>query len=559
MRQRLSASASPRPPSSPPSTTPLLPRSSFWFDEVFTANLTTFQVSPLGVVQRVAAGDAHPPLYYLYALGCSRALGLWGKALEGPPEGVERGLRACNLPVLAATGAVLGLALPPGRALLAGLLLLATPSYGQKAVEARMYPLLALFLLLALHAFLRGRTLWFSLASLGAFYTHYLSLLFLAPLVVLEGARVWRERREEGVLSLLLLGLFVPWLPVFLAQAATGANAWLRPAPYLALYAYQDYGGHLLVFLLLLALLLSGVWYLRERAPWAALGLLAVALFPLLWTLQGLWLNTVSERYFGAFAPAFLYAALVAAPSWGRLLWPGLWAAGGLGLLALTLAPPGFPRRTTPPGPVPGPGGGKGPPGAPGEREGQAGVPAVLPPLGHALQAGGGGGPPGPPREGGPPGLPPSLATERGALLLELERRLEEEGYRRRVVPGEASTWSTGGALDLLGLPPPLPRGARLGLRPGGGVRPLAPAPAPPPLLGGSPSPSSTGGGGGGRGGSPSPPASPWRPTPSSSPTSSTGGWRPSGGAPWGRPAWPSSGGRAWASPWPPSWASSWG
>ncbi len=270
----------------------------------------------------------------------------------------------------------------------------------------------------------------------GLFF-NCLRLLFLAPLVVLEGVRVWRERREEGVLSLLLLGLFVPWLPAFLAQAATGANAWLRPAPYLALYAYQDYGGHLLVFLLLLALLLSGVWYLRERALWAALGLLAVALFPLLWTLQGLWLNTVSERYFGAFAPAFLYAALVAAPSWGRLLWPGLWAAGGLGLLALTLAPPGVPEEDYPRlARFLALAEGKGPLVLLGNEKGRlvslryyhrSATPFKLVEEGD-LQA--------LPERVALLVYPPSLATERGALLLELERRLEEEGYRRRVVPG---------------------------------------------------------------------------------------------------------------------------
>lgn len=320
----------------------LIPEDPLWFDEVFTANLTTFRAGPSEVVRRLAEGDAHPPLHYLYAWACAKATGLWGSALEGPPPGVERRLRACNLPPVALTGAAFGLILPPPLALLGGGLLLATGSYAQKAVEARMYPLLGLFLLLATWAALTGRPWAFSTGVLLALYTHYLALVFLAPLVLHAALQGFRRGGWKGLLPLSPLLLFLPWLPAFLEQAGRGTNAPLRGAPFLALYAYSDYGGHLLVSFLLLGLLLLGVWRARNEARGAVL--LGVAAFPVLWYLQSLLgPNTVSERYFGAFAPAFLFAALLGAPREAlRLALPGLALAALLGLLAVRADPPRF-------------------------------------------------------------------------------------------------------------------------------------------------------------------------------------------------------------------------
>jgi len=320
----------------------LIPDDPFWFDEVFTANLTTFRTSPGEVVKRVGEGDAHPPLYYLYAWACAKATGFWGSAVEGPPPGVERVLRSCNLPVVALTGATFGSLLPPPLAALGVGLLLGTNTYVQRAVEARMYPMLGLFLLLAVVGALHSRPWLFGVSSLLAVYTHYLALPFLAPLVLYVGIQGYIQKGWKGLLPLSPLLLFLPWLPVFLQQVSAGTNAWLRPAPYLALYVYADLGGHLLVSLLLLGLLLSGVW--RERKSPKALALLAIAAFPVLWTTQAtLGPNTVSERYFGAFVPPFLFATLFAAPN--RLLglsFPGLALAALLSTSAIWVYPPRF-------------------------------------------------------------------------------------------------------------------------------------------------------------------------------------------------------------------------
>lgn len=320
----------------------LIPDDSFWFDEVFTANLTTFRTSPGEVIKRVGEGDAHPPLYYLYAWTCAKATGFWGSAVEAPPPGVERALRSCNLPIVAFTGATFGFLLPPPLATLGVGLLLGTNTYAQKAVEARMYPMLGLFLLLAVVGILCSCPWLFGISSLLAIYTHYLALLFLAPLLLYVGTQEYGRRGWKGLLPLSPLLLFLPWLPTLLQQASAGTNAWLRPAPYLALYTYADIGSHFLVSLLLLGLLLLAVW--QERKSPKALALLAIAAFPVLWTAQAtLGPNTVSERYFGAFVPPFLFATLFVAPSrLLRLFFPGFVLAALLSTSATWVNPPHF-------------------------------------------------------------------------------------------------------------------------------------------------------------------------------------------------------------------------
>jgi hypothetical protein len=413
----------------------LVPDDPLWFDEVFTANLTTFRAGPREVVRRLAEGDAHPPLHYLYTWACAKAAGLWGSALEGPPPNVERRLRACNLPPVALTGAAFGLLLPPPLSLLGGGLLLATGSYASKAVEARMYPLLGLFLLLATWAALRGRPWAFSTGALLALYTHYLALVFLAPLALHAAFRGFRRGGWKGLLPLSPLLLFLPWLPAFLEQVGRGTNAPFRGAPFLALYAYSDYGGHLVVSLLLLGLLLLGVWRARNEAKGAVL--LGVAAFPVLWYLQAaLGPNTVSERYFGAFAPAFLLAALLGAPREAlRLALPGLALAALLGPLAVRADPPRFAedyramsallRAAERKGPLPvlGNEGGRlvalryyhrSP--SPFKLVEEEDL-RDLPPRFAALVYGG------------------TMATERGLLLLSLDAEARKRGYRRHLAP----------------------------------------------------------------------------------------------------------------------------
>ncbi len=228
----------------------------FWFDEVFTANLVTFRTSPQGVLERVEGGDAHPPGFYVLAWAYARVAGLWGSAVEGPPEGLEE--RARLLPVaLGALASGPGLPprgrwrpwpWPPG------------PAFLERAGEFRMYPLLGLFWTLAYLGALRGSPRLAAWAGLGALYTHYLAPFLLLPLY---GAMVFRGG-WRSLPALWPLLLYLPWLPVFLRQLGGGmAMAAARPDPLLALEPLYRLGGHEPLALLLLGVVLYGAW--RER------------------------------------------------------------------------------------------------------------------------------------------------------------------------------------------------------------------------------------------------------------------------------------------------------
>lgn len=294
---------------------------SFWFDEVFTANLVTFRLTPERVVERVAREDAHPPGFYLLAWAYARATGLWGSAVEGPPPHVEERLRLLSV----LTGAVAtGLVGAYGGAA-GALALAASPAFLEKAGEARMYPLLALFWTLAYVGVLRNRPSLAAWAGLGALYTHYLAPFFLLPLY---GAMALRLG-PGSLLRLWPFLLYLPWVPVFLNQLKGGMSmALARPDPVLALEPLYRLGNPEALGLLLLGVVLYGAVKRRKED---GLLLLLPFLAVLLWWAGSLWVNTVSLRYVGAFLPPMALALGLAV----RELSP---ASRGLLLLGLALA-----------------------------------------------------------------------------------------------------------------------------------------------------------------------------------------------------------------------------
>lgn len=279
------------------------PRVPFWFDEVYSANLVTFQASPGHLVLRVASEDAHPPLYYLLLYGYARATGFWGAALEGPPPGVEPALRLPSMVLSALSAGLAAALLPPQGALVGGLLLLGSPPFLLKAWEARMYPLLGFFLLLAAWALLARRPYAFALAGTLALYTHYLAALALFPPALVA---FLRDRKAEYFLPWILFLLWAPfaWRQVEVARI-TGA---VRGDPIGALFLLPDLFGTPVTLLLLVPALLLLADPKRDPAERGIV--LAFLAFPVVWWLSALVLNTSSPRYFGAFAPLYAYLLL---------------------------------------------------------------------------------------------------------------------------------------------------------------------------------------------------------------------------------------------------------
>jgi len=206
---------------------------SFWNDEGNSARAAERTV-PL--VLAAAAGDIHPPGYYLL-------LHFW-RALAGESEFALRALSAfCGVLTVALTYSLgrrlLGMAAGLGAAFLAAFSPLAV-YYSQ---EARMYALLGLCSAVSTWVLISGVRRWASgalsclpllayvFAAAAGLYTHYAfpfvllvhNLLFLIWWAV-EGCRLPTRRRSflgwVGVQAAALL-LFLPWLPTALG-AVTG-------------------------------------------------------------------------------------------------------------------------------------------------------------------------------------------------------------------------------------------------------------------------------------------------------------------------------------------------
>lgn len=278
-----------------------LPSHSFWYDEAYTANLTTFRAGVGYLVRTVAEKDAHPPFFYLLAWVWAKATGLWGVAVEAPPQGIE--------PLARSLGVYLGLALTAPLAAFsppAFLLLWSSDAWLAKVLEWRMYALLGGLWLLGLWALSRRSPWGLGLSALLGLYTHYLSLFYVG-LLYLALPFLWPKEAYWGRkgLPLLLPLLFLPWMIVLIRSALEGrSNAFLRPDPVLALDPLYLLGGGGGVGYLVLFAHLLGIWGLlrsgeRQKLLLSLLPLLAV----LLWWASSQVVNTTSPRYFGAFLP----------------------------------------------------------------------------------------------------------------------------------------------------------------------------------------------------------------------------------------------------------------
>lgn len=323
----------------------------FWFDEVYSANLVTFQKTPIQLLDQVRREDAHPPLFYLLLWGWAGVWGLHGAAVGGPPPGVEWKLRSFALLWglgVVALCFVLGRELGGlGLGLLAGGLAALHPGLVLKDTEARMYPMFTFLSLLGLYGMLHRRGAIWGPTGLALLYTHYLAPFGLL-VQTLWGAWTWG--RLGYLRAAALWAAYLPWLPVFWAQYQSGRdNAGIRTDPGSMAFFFIDSLGNggnpwlgepsLLFGVVAWGLVGLGVW--RGGRP--GLLLLGASLGTyLLWTLVSLKVNILSERYLPVLIPPLLILA-----AWGVVrLWTQGWrllAGVALGVLvlgqALTLVP----------------------------------------------------------------------------------------------------------------------------------------------------------------------------------------------------------------------------
>lgn len=285
-----------------------MPRDDLWFDEIYTATLTTFPEKPLGeILGELLTHDVHPPLAYI-------PYGLWARltgldSSEGP-------VPAERLRSLSGIWGALGVGVVSTVHPVAGLVLVGSPPYALKSREARHYAWLGLLWVAGLYSLWRGWWgAWMALSVL-ALWSHNLSVFPVAAGgIALSLTAGWREALLRGGQ---ILTLWAPWAPFVLAGSLhakqmpglgtvqDGSQAILRTP--LTAFPPEGWGG------LLLALGVVGVVGAWRREGRRAAILLVPYLTLLLWwagahlTGSGLY----SGRYVGAFAPLLVFPVAVA-------------------------------------------------------------------------------------------------------------------------------------------------------------------------------------------------------------------------------------------------------
>lgn len=221
----------------------LLPRSSTWYDESYTATLVSHSPSDIIDLTRL---DVHPPLYYL-------VLKIWA-VLFGYQTVVLRVFSAlCMLAAIIILVRFLYRHVSRRSAAYTAAALVISPYLLRYSVEMRMYAFGSLLGVLATTVFYRlaisrGRSsqLWYGVYALLAaalVYTQYFfGLILVGHLVYLliyqsEKGRVGQRlldfcRSYKGIIGSygLAILLFVPWLPTFINQIRNVQNGfWISP------------------------------------------------------------------------------------------------------------------------------------------------------------------------------------------------------------------------------------------------------------------------------------------------------------------------------------------
>lgn len=204
----------------------------FWVDETWSIRLARMTLPDM---VRKTATDMHPPLFYMLAMAMNRLLGD-----NGPAYHLSALLPYAGILFLACTEVRREYGLGPAFLLVSMMSLMPEPLYYN--VEVRMYSLgafLVLLSFLALRRILNRNRLpeWviFSLASLGAAYTHYYALIsvaFFYLILVIPSLRDRGFRRRTAVTWVVAVLGYLPWLGVLLKSfVSTAGEWWLEEIP----------------------------------------------------------------------------------------------------------------------------------------------------------------------------------------------------------------------------------------------------------------------------------------------------------------------------------------
>ena len=204
----------------------------FWVDETWSIRLARMTLPDM---VRKTATDMHPPLFYMLAMAMNRLLGD-----NGPAYHLSALLPYAGILFLACTEVRRAYGLGPAFLLVTMMSLMPEPLYYN--VEVRMYSLgafLVLLSFLALRRILNRNRMpeWvvFSIASLGAAYTHYYALISVAVfylILIVPSLNDRRFRCRTAVTwGVAVLG-YLPWLGVLVKSfVSTSGDWWLQVIP----------------------------------------------------------------------------------------------------------------------------------------------------------------------------------------------------------------------------------------------------------------------------------------------------------------------------------------
>lgn len=312
---------------------------SFAFDEGWTSYAIRHTWPEMW---RVLVPDNHPPLYYVLSKAFAELAGY----TDFPMRYVSVALGTVLVAAVYALGRRLGSAVA---GLSAALFAACSPLLVYYGQEARMYSLLMVLAVLASYSLVRlgrrpeSRRWWaaYVLTTAGVLYTHYFGVLLLvahnvAALGWLLIRRRWRLLGRWALGQVIIVLLYLPWLPAAAQQVSIGQGTWWRvplPAPTILrdLWRFYTLGPRRPMGVPVLGLMLGGVALalllavvLGWRRGWGAwafvLVILVLPVAAIVWV--GSRWPVYTDRY-----------ALVAAP--------GLPLAVGMGVSACWQAPPG--------------------------------------------------------------------------------------------------------------------------------------------------------------------------------------------------------------------------
>jgi 4-amino-4-deoxy-L-arabinose transferase-like glycosyltransferase len=261
-----------------------------WHDEAFSA-LYTRDYSFMEMMHRIGL-DVHPPLYYLVLKIWSMIFGSSLLSLRGLSIllGVLTVWAGYLLVKYAFKSKKLGV--------LTAVLLAINPFQIQYALEARMYTLgtflvliSSYFLLKALYEDKKKYWIWYALTAAGCLYTHYFVFFSVAAQVLFAFYYIYSsggslggffknpQLRKFVYSGLLMILLYLPWLPTFIVQNRRvqenywipGMDRWSVPGTVWKMLFGGEGINHKALILTVAAVLIL-IWYflakVKEKEKW---------------------------------------------------------------------------------------------------------------------------------------------------------------------------------------------------------------------------------------------------------------------------------------------------